>query len=152
MMYALVDDFMKQYELSKILAAEMSRRSFGQLGAFSLHSFGVFHVYSGRICNNEMPPIKLLMDCLVGRYALPVVYYVAGWTLYSASKASTIVTDKRPLYFTWAASQTIHEQQILQIVRCLLWRGRNGGCWSIAHTIILTLCVLLRVFFLPIQW
>jgi len=45
MMYTLVDDFMKQYKLSKILAAKMSRRSFGQLGTFSLHSFGVFHVY-----------------------------------------------------------------------------------------------------------
>ena len=51
--------------------------------------------------NNEMPPIKLRVDCLIVRYDLPVVYYVAGWTLYSVSKASTIVTDnKRPLYFT----------------------------------------------------
>ena len=91
--------------------------------------------------NNEMPPIKLRVDCLIVRYDLPVVYYVAGWTLYSVSKASTIVTDnKRPLYFTWAL-QTIHEQQILQIFQCLLWRGRNGKCWSITHTIILTLCV-----------
>jgi hypothetical protein len=51
-MYALVDvdDFMKQYELSKIPAATMSSRSFGQLGAFSLHSFGVLHVYSDTIC------------------------------------------------------------------------------------------------------
>ena len=36
------------------------------------------------------------------------MYYVAGWTLYyCAPKASTIAADKRPLYFTFAASQTI---------------------------------------------
>ncbi len=50
------------------------------------------------------------MDCLVGRYALPVVYYVAGWPLYSAYKASVIAVDKRPLYFMFATLHTIDKR------------------------------------------
>ncbi len=59
------------------------------------------------ISDNQKPPINFLADCLAGKYALPVVYYVAGWTLYSASKASSIAADKRSLFFRFAAAHTI---------------------------------------------
>jgi hypothetical protein len=76
---------MKEYESSGIPAAKMSSFDFGRLGM--LIHLALFHAWSDEICNNETPPIEFLMDCLFGRYALPVVYYVAGWTLYSTSKA-----------------------------------------------------------------
>jgi hypothetical protein len=57
-------------------------------------------------------PIEFPVDCLVGRYTLPVGYYVAGWTLYSASNASTIAMDDRPVCFTYAAFQTIDERAV----------------------------------------
>ncbi len=41
---------------------------------------------------------------------MPVVCYVARWRLYSASKASTIAAANRPVWFTFAASQTIDER------------------------------------------
>jgi hypothetical protein len=63
--------------------------------------------WSHVISDNQKPPINFPAECLVGKYALPVVYYVAGWTLYSASKASSIAADKRPLFFRFAAAQTI---------------------------------------------
>ena len=50
------------------------------------------------------------MDCLVERYALPVVYYVAEWTLYNASRASRIAADKRLLYFMFAALHIYDER------------------------------------------
>jgi hypothetical protein len=50
------------------------------------------------------------VDNLVGRYALPVVYYVTGWMLFSMSKASTVAADNKPVCFTFAASQTIDER------------------------------------------
>jgi hypothetical protein len=52
--------------------------------------------WSHVISNNQKPPINFPADCLVGKYALPVVYYVPGWTLYSVTKASSIAADKRP--------------------------------------------------------
>ena len=35
----------------------------------------------------------------LGKYARPVIYYVAGWTLYSASRALTISLQERKKYF-----------------------------------------------------
>ncbi len=78
------------------------------MGAF-LH-LALFHAWSDAICDNEKPLIEFPVDCLVGRYGLPVVYFVAGWTLYSASKAATIAADKRPLYFMFAALHTCDER------------------------------------------
>ena len=88
--------------------ADVCSITFGRLGAF-LH-LALFHAWSDAICDNEKPLIEFPVDCLVGRYALPVVYFVAGWTLYSASKAATIAVDKRPLYFMFAASHTCDER------------------------------------------
>ena len=59
------------------------------------------------ISDNQKPPINFPVDCLVGKYALPVVYYTAGWILYSVSKATSIAADKRPLLFRFSAAQTI---------------------------------------------
>jgi hypothetical protein len=73
-------------------------------GAF-LH-LALFHAWSDAICNNKKPLIEFPVDCLIGKYALPVVYFVAGWMLYSASKAATIAADKRPFYFMFAALHT----------------------------------------------
>jgi hypothetical protein len=78
------------------------------LGAF-LH-LALFQAWSDAICDNEKPPIEFPVDCLVGMYALPVVYYVAGWMLFSVSKATTIAADNRPVCFTFAAFQTIDER------------------------------------------
>ena len=77
------------------------------MGAF-LH-LALFKAWSDVICDNEKPPIHFPVDCLVGKYALPVIYYVAGWTLFSASKASTIAVDNRLLFFRFAARHTIEE-------------------------------------------
>ncbi len=107
-MRAFVADFMKEYESTRLPPAEISCITFGRLGAF-LH-LALFQAWSNAICDNEKPHIEFPVDCLVGRYALPVVYYVAGWTLFSMSKATTIAADNRPVCFTFAASQTIDER------------------------------------------
>jgi hypothetical protein len=77
-MGAFIYDFMKEYESSGIPATEMSSFGFGRLGAFI--RLALFHVWSDRVCNNQnqKPSIEFPKYCLVGRYALSVVYYVAG--------------------------------------------------------------------------
>jgi len=106
-MSAFVADFMKEYKSTGLPPADISRIKFGWLGAF-LH-LALFKAWSDVICDNEKPPIHFPVDCLIGKYALPVIYYVAGWTLFSASKASTVAVDNRPLFFRFSASHTIDE-------------------------------------------
>ncbi len=106
-MCAFVADFMEEYNLASLPPADVCSITCGRLGTF-LH-LALFHAWSDAICNNEKPLIEFPVDCLVGRYALPAVYYVAGWTLYSESKATTIAADKRLLYFMLAAAHTCDE-------------------------------------------
>ena len=106
-MRAFVADFMKEYDSTGLPSAGVSSITFGRLGAF-LH-LALFMAWSDVICNNEKPPIDFPVDCLVGKYALPVIYDVAGWTLFSALKASTVAVDNRPLFFRFAARHTIDE-------------------------------------------
>jgi hypothetical protein len=73
-MRAFVADFMKEYDSTGLPSAGVSRIMFGRLGAF-LH-LALFMAWSDVICNNEKPPIDFPVDCLVGKYALPVIYYV----------------------------------------------------------------------------
>jgi hypothetical protein len=94
--------------LSRIPAAELLSLGIGPLGVFT--NLALFHAWLDEICNNEKPPIEFPTNYLFGRYALPVVYQVAGWTLYSASKELTIAIVKRPLCFMFAAMHTIDEQ------------------------------------------
>jgi hypothetical protein len=108
-MHAFVDEFIKEYAMSGIHPAELSSNSLRQLGAF-LH-LALFHAWSDAICDNKKPPIEFPTTYLVGKYAMPVVYYVAGWTLYNGSKASTIAEDKRQLYFRFAASHMINKKE-----------------------------------------
>ena len=107
-MRAFVADFMKEYESIGLPPADISCITYGRLGAF-LH-LALFQTWSDAICDNEKPPIEFPVNCLVGMYALPVVYYIAGWTLFSMSKATTIAANNRPIYFTFADPQTIDER------------------------------------------
>ncbi len=111
-MRAFVADFMKEYDSTGLPPADISRITFGWLGAF-LH-LALFQAWSdATLCNNKKPPIEFLVDCLVGRYALRVLYYVAGWVLFSMSKASTVAADNRPVYVSHLRllKQLMREQQ-----------------------------------------
>ncbi len=107
-MRAYIADFMKEYDSTRLPPGDVSSITVGLLGTF-LH-LALFQAWSDIICDNKKPPIEFPMDCLVGRYAMPVVYYIAGWTLYSASKALTLAADNWPVFFTSAASHTIDER------------------------------------------
>ena len=106
-MRAFAKEFIAEYDSSGLSCLDdVSRITFGRFGAF-LH-LALFMAWSHVISDNQKPPINFPADCLVGKYALPVVYYIAGWTLYSASKASSIAADKKSLFFRFAAAQTIN--------------------------------------------
>ena len=106
-MRAFADEFIAEYDSSGLSHLEdISRITFGRLGAF-LH-LALFMAWSHVISKNQKPLINFPADCLVGKYTLPVVYYITRWTLYSTSKASSIAADKKSLFFRFAAAQTIN--------------------------------------------
>ncbi len=107
-MRVFIHELMKEYNLFGLSCPDgISSITFGRLGTF-LH-LALFMAWSDVICDNKKPPINLPVDCLVGKYALPVVYYIAGWTLFSMLKASTVAADNRPFLFRFAARHTIDE-------------------------------------------
>jgi hypothetical protein len=107
-LHTFVDHFMNKYD-STGLYPTISKISFGHLGRF-LHQV-LFNGMMHFVCNYEKPPFKFPVDCLVGKYARPVLYYVAGWLLYSASKALTVSKDKRSTYYRFATMQCIMESK-----------------------------------------
>ncbi len=104
---SFIADFMEEYDGSGLPHAEVSRIGFGQLGRFLHHV--MFMVWLHSVCDHDKPPVNFPDDCLVGKHARPVIYYVAGWMLYSASKALTVARDKRLLFFEFSESQSINE-------------------------------------------
>ena len=133
-MHTFIDTFMdKEYESSGI-SKDISRDIFGDLGAF-LHVV-LFMSWSHSVCKFEKPPVEFPMDCLVGKYSKPVIYYVAGWTLYSASKALTIAKDKRSIYFKFARMQSIsdHDAHDLGLPTYLVDRRKRGRGSSVYCT------------------
>ncbi len=97
----------------------------------------LFMTWSNLVCGNEKPPVEFPIDCLVGKYALPVIYYVAGWTLYKASKAATICEVKRPLFYRFASAHTINEiaAQHLQLPISLVEKRKTKRGASVCCTL-----------------
>jgi hypothetical protein len=93
---SFVHSLMEECPTTGIPPDKFSTISYRRFGTF-LH-LALFQAMSDAICLNEKPPIEFPDHCFVGRYALPVMY-VAGWTLFSASKALTIAADKRQLFY-----------------------------------------------------
>ena len=58
----------------------------------------MFDCWSLNSMEAERPSVTMPDQCLVGKYARPVVYYVAGWTLHSLTLARTIARNMQSLY------------------------------------------------------
>lgn len=106
---SFVAGFMAEYDAysSQLIPSGISKIIFGNLGRFLHHV--MFMTWSHSICGSEKPPVEFPVDCLVGKYARPVIYYVSGWTLYSVSKALTTAREKRPLFLEFSMANSIDE-------------------------------------------
>jgi hypothetical protein len=104
---SFIADFMEEYDASGLPRAKVSRIAFGHLSWFLHHV--MYMVWLHSVCDHDKPPVKFPDDCLVGKHARPIIYYVAGWTLYSTSKALTVARVKRLLFFKFSESQSIKE-------------------------------------------
>ena len=105
-------DFVAKFRLdhaSSGVGDNISERDFAILGMFMYTA--VYIEWSKLICVVAKPSIEFPLDCLVGKYACKVIYYVAGWTLHSASKALTKGIANRPLFQNFAQSQSINANE-----------------------------------------
>ena len=69
----------------------------GRLGQY-LHTT-IYQAWVRASAYAECPPVQIPGQVKLGKYARPVIYYVVGWTLYSASRALTISLQEREKYF-----------------------------------------------------
>jgi hypothetical protein len=79
---------------------------------------------------------------------MPVVYYVAGWVLYSASKASTLAVDDRPVCFTFVASHTIDERaaKSMNLLTSLVERRKRQESVFCTHGYFNFICCIETIF------
>ena len=76
---------------------DLGRDKAGRLGQY-LHTT-IYQAWVRASAYAERPPVQIPGQVKLGKYARPVIYYVAGWTLYSASRALTISLQEREKCF-----------------------------------------------------
>ena len=103
---------MKQYEClgNDIPNAknDITHRKFGALGLFS-HNL-LFMEWSHSAIDNEKPQVSFPEECLVKKYARPVLYFVSGWVLHSASKALTVAVSKQAKYLAFVRARSLGKE------------------------------------------
>ena len=57
--------------------------------------------------DSECPSVEIPGSVAVNRHACPVIYYVAGWTLFSISRALTVAGKERGKYFLFVQAHSI---------------------------------------------
>jgi hypothetical protein len=109
------------------LTQTITKITFGHLGGL-LHT-SLFMAWLHLVCNHEKPSFEIPSDCLVGYYVRPVIYSAAGWTIYKAYKAMTILRDKRPEHYRFAAVQSINSSvaKSIGIPTSLVKRRQRGS-------------------------
>ena len=83
----------------------VSRKLFGRLGQF-FHMV-MYHEWTHAAIDSERPSVEIPGSVAVNRHARPVIYYVAGWTLFSASRALTVAGKERGKYFLFVQAHSI---------------------------------------------
>ena len=148
-MHTFIDKFMNEYDSTGLLEKDIPKLIFGHLGGF-LH-VAIFMAWWNLVSNYEKPPVRFPTDCIVGKYAKPVIYYVAGWTIFRASKALTIARAKRTIYFDFASTHSVNESAARKRGFQLHWLIRgNASHRCTARNNTMNLFVSWRAYFWPI--
>lgn len=79
---------------------DLERDKAGRLGQFLFNT--TYQAWVRASASAERPPVQIPGKVKLGKYARPVIYYVAGWTLYSASRALTISVQEREKFSQFA--------------------------------------------------
>ena len=92
-------------------------------------SNGLFFMWSRAMADDDRKAIQIPDKDLVAKYSLPVVYYVAGWTLQRTSLALLVAQNERYPYQTFANSHKITAQSAKdELLPCELVELRQKKC------------------------
>ena len=83
----------------------MLEETFAYLGEFLANA--LFFVWCRSSVDDDRPEIIIPDNCLVSKFSLPVLYYVAGWTLQRASLALTVPINERDKFVDFAKHNKI---------------------------------------------
>lgn len=103
-------EFIRNWENAEPKKTGMSAVQFKALGSFLFNAIKLQWMYSA--ANSGKPEISIPGpddDTLVGKYSHRTVYYVAGWIIFSLSKAKTIAAKKRGIYHRLARLHMLSE-------------------------------------------
>ena len=67
----------------------------------------MYHEWTHTAIDSERPSVEIPGGVAVNRYARRVIYYVSGWTLFSALRALTITGTERGKYFVFVQAHSI---------------------------------------------
>jgi len=104
---SFIKQWVHQYKTFGLDENNMSSYQFQYFGSFLHDCLFAEWAYSAIDC--EKPAVSFPDECLVSKYARPVIYYVAGWTLHSMSKALTIAKANREMYTCFASDHCLGE-------------------------------------------
>lgn len=76
--------------------AKFGEEKFAYFGMYVAECLFFVWIHSAAVA--DLPPVEIPRVNLVARYSLPVIYYVAGWTLQRVSLAKTVALSKRLKY------------------------------------------------------
>ena len=90
-------------------AASLTREEFGYLG-MHLEACLLFE-WSDASVDSHRPVIEFPDTNLVGKFAMPVLYYVAGWTLSSVALAKSVAQNKRRVFNSFATKHCLTQEE-----------------------------------------
>ena len=83
----------------------MDELLFGSYGVY-LHN-ALFFNWSYSAADSECPAVSFPEGCLVGRFARPVIYYVARWIVFSMKLARGIASAERQMFSDFVAHNSL---------------------------------------------
>ena len=86
----------------------MGETLFRHFGVY-LHN-ALFFNWSYLAADSERPQVSFPEECLVGRFARPVIYYVAGWILHGMKQAKGVAQTEKQMFFDFVAHNCLNAE------------------------------------------
>jgi len=101
--------WVEEYESFNFDVEAVPEKTFRYFGVYLHNLIHIEWAYSAMEC--DKPSISIPDESLVGKYSQNTIYYVAGWTLFSLSRALTIGQADRGIYHRFALEHSLEEQE-----------------------------------------
>ena len=105
-----VKKWKQQYPTFGLEGGPIDELLFGSFGVY-LHN-ALFFNWSYSAADSERPEVTLPENCLVGRFARPVIYYVAGWIVHSMKSAGGVSASEKQHFFDFVVHNSTNADAV----------------------------------------